>query len=348
MGKKGCFSPAPTLFGGFELPRIRTYRIPYVGSKNAIASQVIGAILSNTRDHGVRRFVDALCGGGAITYGVWQTGMFRSVLGNDLHSGMIGLHRDLPRLDLEYVARTPCLLLPNAVVADRYPFVRMIDEIDPLYQMCFRVVYSFGNHCRTNLWGGDMVVKYDLSRRLLGDPGSMGSAISAFVGHDAVVPYDYKSNGFSDRYGEYNRHIGLYRRNFSDLSDLEQLQRLERLEELQQLQRLEQLQHLQHLQHGIGFTSMGYDEIAYGPGDVVYLDPPYRSTLDYHGSRFDNDRFEDFARSLKCPVFISEYSPAIKGFQVVMKVGKLSTMNNKGADKAQKQRWEYLHWNGIS
>lgn len=82
--------------------------------------------------------------------------------------------------------------------------------------------------------------------------------------------------------------------------------------------------------------------------DLAIVDPPYRSTLDYHGSRFDNDRFEDFARSLKCPVFISEYSPAIKGFQVVMKVGKLSTMNNKGVYKAQKQRWEYLHWNGIS
>jgi len=362
MAKIRSFSPVPTLFGGFELPAVRTYRIPYVGSKNAIASELIGAMLSRVDGHGGRRFVDAFCGGGAILYGVWQTRMFQSVLGNDLHSGMIALHRDLPRLDLEYVANTPCLLLPNALVQEKYPFVKMIGEIAPEYEMAFRITYSFGNDCRTNLWGGDMVVKYGLSRMLLSSPDLVGAEVSRFIGSDVVIPFDYKTTGFSSRYGEYKRHIGLYRGDLRQLDRLEQLERLQQLEQLQQLERLqqleqlqqlqqlqqlEQLQQLQQLQHRIDFTSVGYDGIDYGPGDVVYFDPPYRSTLDYHGTGFDNDAFEDFARSLKVPVFISEYSPAIKGFQPILKLGKRSTMNNKGDCKENQQRWEYLHWNGI-
>jgi site-specific DNA-adenine methylase len=346
------FEAIKTLFGDFQLPKIRTYRIPYVGSKNVIAPQIIEAILSNTVDHGSRRFVDAFCGGGAIMYGVMQTKMFASILGNDLHSEMIELHRNLPDLDLQYIAETPCILLPNATVKEKYPFVKLIDEIEPRYQMAFRVVYSFGNDCRTNLWGSEMIVKYNLGRLLFTQPELMGAAISEFIGADLVIPYNYTGIGFSALYTDYKTHVGLYRNRLGKLprTDLQQLQQLERLQQLEQLQQLERLQRLERLERSIDFSSVSYHQIAYMRGDVVYFDPPYRSTLDgkgYHGQGFDNDSFEDFARSLKCPVFISEYAPEIEGFEPIMKLDKLSTMNNKGSSKETKQRTEYLHWNGV-
>ena len=335
MRKIRNFDPAPTLFGGFDLPKIRTYRIPYVGSKNAIAPQVIERILSNTSNHGSRRFVDAFCGGGAILYGVIQTKMFGAILGNDLHTEMIELHKNLGSLDLQYIAETPCLMLPNKTVQEKYPHVKLIDEIDPRYQMAFRIVYSFGNHCRTNMWGDKMVIKYELARLLMFDPDNIGAAISGFLGIDLVIPYTYKAVRFSDRYGEYKLHLGLYRAKLGKLRQLQQLQQLQQLEQPEQPQ----------------FSIVGYDQVSYKANDVVYFDPPYRSTLDgkgYHSQSFDNDAFEEFARSLKCPVFISEYAHEIKGFTPIMRLGKQSTMNNKGSSKESKQRFEYLHWNGVS
>jgi len=339
MSKKKIrgFAPVATLFGDFELPKIRTYRIPYVGSKNVIAPQIIEAILSNTTGHKSRRFVDAFCGGGAILYGVLQTKMFAAILGNDLHSEMVELHKNLCDLDLQYIAETPCILLPNATVQERYPHVKLIDEIEPRYQMAFRIVYSFGNHCRTNMWGDKMVIKYELARLLMFEPDTIGAAISAFIGADLVIPYPYVAIGFGARYSEYKTHLSLYRKRLGEMprADLEQLQQLQQLERLQQLE----------------FSSHSYTEIEYKSNDVVYFDPPYRSTLGgkgYHAQRFDNDAFEDFARSLKCPVFISEYATEIKGFKPILRIGKLSTMNNKGLSKETKQRFEYLHWNGIS
>jgi site-specific DNA-adenine methylase len=349
MKQKRNFTPVPTLFSEFVMPKIRTYRIPYTGSKNAIAPQIIGAILTNTSGHGNRRFVDAFCGGGAILYGVQQCRMFGAILGNDLNSEMIELHRNLPDLNLEYIARTPCILRPNAVLQAKYPHVKLINEIEPQYQMAFKITYSFGNDCQTNMWGDKMIIKYELSRILFDDPDLMAQAISDFVETDVVIPFTYTANGLVKRYEQYKQHVGMYRKQLGQLGQLGRLQQLQQLEQLERLQQLQQLQQLGRLGR-LEFTSQSYSQIEYRLNDVIYFDPPYRSTLDgkgYHGIDFDNDTFEDFARSLKCPVFISEYVEKIEGFQPLLRIGKLATMKNKGSSKESKQRYEYLHWNGI-
>jgi len=292
------FSAAPTLFGGFTLPKIRTYRIPYVGSKNAIASQVIEGILSSTVDHGSRRFVDAFCGGGAILYGILQTKMFAAILGNDLHSEMVELHKNLCDLDLQYIAETPCILLPNATVQERYPHVKLIDEIEPRYQMAFKIVYSFGNHCRTNMWGDKMVIKYELARLLMFEPDTIGAAISAFIGADLVIPYPYVAIGFGARYSEYKTHLSLYRKRLGEMprADLEQLQ------QLQQLERLEQLEQLQ-------ISNLSYEQVKITTPKhetVIYLDPPYKSTAKYQ-NELNHDDLLAWIKGSQYKIYLSSY-----------------------------------------
>ena len=358
------FRPHLNLFGEYELPRIKSYRIPYIGSKNAIASQLFGKILTHTNNHGKRRFVDAFCGGGAMTYGALQTQMFKEILGNDLNTELILLHQNLKDLDLQYIAGTPCLILPNKEVQDKYPFVKMIDDIPSEYQYAFRITYSFGNNTIDNLWGDNMIVKYDIAYHLFHQPGKVSGLIASFIGVEQDIHYDYVETSITNRYKEYKNHIGLYRQYLKSnelekklrrLQQVQQLEQLEQLQRLQQLEQLEQLQRLQRLQQNyyseqLLFTSVDYRDINYKMNDVVYFDPPYRGTIQgkgYYTHQFDNDKFEQFARTLKCPVFISEYQPKIKGFQPILKIEKEATLNNKGASKGTRLRYEYLHWNGI-
>lgn len=338
--------PQNTLFGGYTLPRIRTYRIPYIGSKNAIAGQLIEAIINNVGGLSESRFVDGFCGGGAITYGVLQTKLFSSILANDLHEDMILLHQNLKNLDLNFVAKTPCILAKNDEVLSKYPFVKTIDEIEDKYKMIFKIVYSFGNNCITNLFGGDVIYKYGVSYSLFNEPEKLAKLIADILNSNEVQNFEYKLNTISGRYNEYKRHIKMFKK---QLEQLQRLELLELLEQLQQLQRLEQLQ-LINKSGILKFNFGSYKDIEYRSNDVVYFDPPYRGTLNnkgYNEIEFNNDEFEDFARSLKMPVFISEYQPKIKGFTPILKIEKQATLSNKGLNKQQKQRFEYLHWNEI-
>ena len=91
-------SACRTLFNETKFSLNHYPRIPYQGSKNAIAKDIINAILNTTQQRG--RFVDAFCGGGGVLYSVYLSGEFKEVLGNDINSDLINLHKNLPELDL--------------------------------------------------------------------------------------------------------------------------------------------------------------------------------------------------------------------------------------------------------
>lgn len=141
------------------------------------------------------------------------------------------------------------------------------------------------------------------------------------------------------------------------LQQIEQLERLERLEQLERLQHLQQLQQLiqweslgriqclkqlqplerigqlQQLEslglpQKLTLTNLSYEQVEVKPNSIVYCDPPYRGTFDYHLS-FDREKFLNWADSLQEIVFISEYNIDDKRFALFTDFRKRCTFKVK-------------------
>ena len=102
--------------------------------------------------------------------------------------------------------------------------------------------------------------------------------------------------------------------NLSDLERLERLESLERLKNLERLERLESLQRLERLERLeiINICNLSYDEVKLPNNNdcIIYLDPPYRNTMQYE-YKFDFNKFDNFVLNLKnkwYKIFVSEYN----------------------------------------
>lgn len=319
------------LFGNYNFDKSALASgFPYQGSKRGIAGEIISKILSSTDKR--ERFVDAFCGGGAIAYNVQCE--FKDVLANDINRDLIDLHLNFSRYDLQYFAENI-----YSIKNTGYEFVKIIDESDLANheKYLLKLIGSFGNNCKDDLWGGDNVIKYQISYDLYRDPEKITDIISDILDCKKI---DFKFSNDKNlvvKYSEYKKLIGLYRNSLK--FDQQQLQRLQQLERLQRLQRLERLE------RKIKFVSKRYNEIEYNKNDVVYFDPPYENTAEYKlVEKFDNKEFEKFAAGLTCPVFISEYKSKIDGFTNIFEIEKQNTMSAKGNFDVT----EFLHWNKIS
>jgi len=107
------------------------------------------------------------------------------------------------------------------------------------------------------------------------------------------------------------------------------------LQQLQQLQQLERLEQLERLQANILWTSKDYREIEIKNDSVVYCDPPYAGTADYDNeSAFNHKEFWDWARLVRQPMFVSEYTVP-SDFRVVGKYHRKTKMSQKGMTKTK-------------
>lgn len=111
---------------------------------------------------------------------------------------------------------------------------------------------------------------------------------------------------------------------FESLESLQGLQNLERLESIQNLERhgsmhilenlecLGSLQKIQSLDGLVEFQQKSYDAYEHKAGDVVYADPPYitahsKSRQYGNAEEFDKEAFCDWCRTRDFPVYVSEY-----------------------------------------
>lgn len=102
------------------------------------------------------------------------------------------------------------------------------------------------------------------------------------------------------------------------INRMQQLERLERLQQLEQLERLEQLE----------LISKSYEQVKILPNSIIYCDPPYKGTTNYIVC-FDHEKFWDWVRIQKFPVFISEYD-APKDIKTIMVINKKTRLSCKG------------------
>lgn len=258
------------------------YGIPYQGSKNRIAKDIVEILPKG------KRFVDLFAGGCAMTHAAMLSGKYEHFLVNDLYPFASQLFKDAMNGEFskpEYFRWV-----------SRDEFFEKKDS-DPFVKVC----YSFGNN------GKD----YMYSKKL--EPLK-----KAF--HYAVVFDEWTY--LEEYAKEHNWKDGLIDEMKKSVEGIESIdQRRLKLTKpaydnrvigfpsnmLQNLERLNRL-NITTLNSNIDFTSFDYREYEHQDGDVVYCDPPYSNTGKYDGREFDNEAFYDWVRQQPYSIYFSEYS----------------------------------------
>ncbi len=100
------------------------------------------------------------------------------------------------------------------------------------------------------------------------------------------------------------------------------LQNLDRLKRLQSFERLDRFKKV----HGLDIQcyNLSYEQVEIPENSVVYCDIPYKNTENYI-SKFDHEKFYQWARSRPFTVYISEYSMP-EDFQEIASISKRCTL----------------------
>lgn len=305
----------------------KSWGLPYMGSKNSIAKDIVNALPSG------ERLVDLFAGGCSITdCALKNTDKFSRFLVNDLNGWT-------PKA---YVKALAGGFNDEERWISRQEFFRLKDT-DSYVKLCF----SFGNNLKTYMYNPelepykralhhiifwedyipmgvicpqvvDIIKEYCKGKDRKGRRLASGYAVADHIKQKGSVEY-WQSNpmfrAVKVKWSEERRGLKgseLSNNALKDISTKSILQRLERLERLQRLQSLERLERLQSLESivqqdsKIETSSISYADYEYRDGDVVYCDPPYKNTHGY-GIEFNTDAFWEWARTREYPVYVSEY-----------------------------------------
>ena len=320
----------------------KSWGLPYMGSKNSIAKDIVNALPRG------ERLVDLFAGGCSITdCALKNTDKFSRFLVNDLNGWSPKVY--VKALDGGFNGEERWI--------SRQDFLRLKDT-DPYVKICF----SFGNDLKTYMycqelepykmalhhiifWEDyipmgvicpqvvDIIKEYCKGKDRKGRRLASGYAVADHIKQKGSVEYWQSNPMFRSvkvKWSEERR--GLKGSELANntlkgiapqpmLVSLERLESLERLQRLQSLESLERLQSLQSLQSleslerlesivqrdsKIETSSISYADYAYRDGDVVYCDPPYKNTNGY-GIEFNTDAFWEWTRTRDYPVYVSEY-----------------------------------------
>lgn len=332
----------------------KSWGLPYMGSKNSIAKDIVNALPSG------ERLVDLFAGGCSITdCSLKNTNKFTRFLVNDLNGWS-------PQT---YVKALAGGFKDEERWISRKDFFRLKDT-DPYVKLCF----SFGTGLKTYMYNPelepykralhhiifwedyipmgvicpqvvDIIKEYCKGKDRKGRRLASGYAVTDHIKQKGSVEY-WQSNPMfrsvkvkwsPERRGMKGSELA--NNTLKDIAPQPMLVSLERLERLKSLQSLESLERLQNIEDMTERASLGqqdmlietsnisYADYAYREGDVVYCDPPYKNTTDY-GIKFDSDAFWEWALTRNYPVYVSEYQ-APDDFVSIWSKEKRSHLNDK-------------------
>lgn len=252
------------------------YGLPYMGSKNRIARDIVKQLPS------AEYFVDLFCGGCAVTHAAMFSGKYKKFIVNDIAPDMPCLFVDA--INGKYRNEKRWI--------SREDFERLKDT-DAYVRTC----WSFGN-------GG---YSYIYGRKI--EPWKKALHYARVLGDFSLLKRDFgiDTNDASRQNIAKNADTWKLRDKLKySLKSLESLESLQRLERLQSLESLERLQSLE-LYNG------DYQEVKIPADSCVYCDPPYGNcyaTIDKrtYCKAFDYSRFYDWLRTRDFPVYVSEYA----------------------------------------
>lgn len=299
------------------------YGIPYMGSKAKIIASI--ATMLPPAEH----FYDLFGGGFSVSHYMLarRRDKYKHVHYNELNAGIVDLVKRAIAGEYSYKR-----FKPEWISRERF----FADKDRDAYIRC---LWSFGNNQRTYLFGPDIEpYKRSIHQAIVFDDFD---ALAIEVLRFKVWPERYKT--ITQRRLYLRNLIEHYRKTGIPKCLIPYLPKkaLDQLKKLQQLQQLEQLEKLGRL----SLTSLDYADVPINPNSVIYCDPPYKGTAEYL-YEFDHNKFLDWAASMPCPVYISEYDISDPRFKCVYQIAKASMLYNSGDKKKYKQ--EKLYWNGVS
>ena len=299
------------LFGEVIIPEnIKNLRIPYMGSKNKIAIDLLREMLKVKPR--AKYFYDLFGGGGSMSFTASQIGLkthynelqtslvkFIDYIFNRLEKGLKGQYGIFPDDFYKFI--------------DRKEFMKLKDE-DSIKGQFARIVYSFGNNQRTYLFGDIEKTKH--------------------LAHDVVMFRCEKSlkelNGLLDTDIKTSNLLTWSERRLDFMKQVKD----RKYKELERLQQMEQLLQLERLQPIFTTSNLSYKEVKINtPIDetIIYLDPPYRNTGKYiEGKDFDYKELDQWFLDNKYTCFMSEYNAPHK---VLFEIDKLSLFDNSKEKK---------------
>ena len=293
------------LFGYPIIPEnIKNLRVPYMGSKNKIAVDLLRKMLEVKPR--AKYFFDLFGGGCSMSFTASQIGLkthynelqtslvnFIDYIFNRLEKGLKGQYGIFPDDFYKFI--------------DRKEFMKLKDE-DSIKGQFVRICYSFGNSQRSYLFGDIEKTKH--------------------LAHNIVMFRCEKSlkelNGLLDTDIKTSNLLTWNERRLDFMKQVKD-KKYKELEQLQQLQRLQPIFTTSNLSYKDVKINTPIDET------IIYLDPPYRNTGKYiEGKDFDYKELDQWFLDNKYTCFMSEYNAPHK---VIFEIDKLSLMNNSQEKK---------------
>ena len=94
----------------------------------------------------------------------------------------------------------------------------------------------------------------------------------------------------------------------------------------------------------LSVTTGDYQSVTIEPDSVIYCDPPYIGTDDYHEAHpFDHERFYDWCERQTVPVFISEYDMPRDRFRCIAEFDHQSQLTQKGCTAVTERLFIPIH-----
>lgn len=225
-----------------------TYGVPYLGSKNAIASEIIDILPRG------RNFYDLFAGGCALTHAAMLSGKYNGFVVNDVYPLGIDLFGQA------LFSRMP--MISHFVNREEFYEKR---QKDPFVSL----VWSFGSNTNDYIYAKDI------------EPQKKD-------GHDTLF------TRYHCDYAEYRKCGGI------------------RLQHVERYNRLKEIESLARFKDSFCATYQDYMNVLFSEDDVVVCDIPYKGSVvrAYHQAqktKFDYERFYDWVRYQRQPIFICEY-----------------------------------------
>lgn len=266
------------------------YGLPYQGSKNKIAKDLINTLPSG------KRFVDLFGGGFAMSHCALLSGKYKQVFYNEINPLLPVLIRKAMNGDYNYDKFKPEFV-------DREKFFAEKEKDGYI-----KYIWSFSNEGKTYLFGKHI----EKQKQSL---------------HNYVL-FGIKDNFITENFPDIDnviqsaditqRRLGLKR--IIKNACCEQLERLQRLQQLQQLDVIGGCD--------LALNQGDYKDYQYQLGDIVYCDPPYKNTNQYDNKQFDFNEFLEWVATRPYQVFFSSYDDINDNrFEIIWQKPKQVLMN---------------------
>lgn len=324
------------------------YGLSYKGSKNRIAKKILDILPP------APVLYDVFCGGCAVTHAALLSGKYSRVVANDLN-GMIP-HAFESAINGGFRNEDRWI--------SRGDFQRLY-KTDPYVAICF----SFGNNLRWYCYARELEpYKHALHYAIFWkDTGpwrelcpETADALKAAVESETdrykrrikagrAIVTALKTGLMNGTIDPAVMNKSIYRK--IRLENDERLQRLKNLECLQTDESLHRLHSLKSLERitdvdvppcapALNVTTGDYRALNFERGGIIYCDPPYKNTRQYHTvGTFDFEAFYSWCEHQANPVFISEYTMPGDRFVPVASFTVAKKLNSKKSNICYEKIW---------